>query len=223
MQKKTKITDTKFWSVLTLAGNAIGLNLTFLICCLPIVTIGPALCGLYSGVRYMIKQDGWFRGFRAGFRTHWIRSSIVGIFYVAFMYFYVLRDLNDVIATYQTQGVGLEAIITFGLIGLFVTMLCSSLWPLNIYIPGNAADWLRNAVNLVFKAPGPVFVAACLFLAPIVLILYFFTLAWYLLIVIIGGWFVFFAFIATMFYKDHLIDLLNEYRAEHPEEDEDYE
>lgn len=222
LSKKTRITETKFWSVLTLAGNAIGLNLLFILCCLPVVTIGPALCGLYSGVRFMIKKDGWFRGFREGFCTHWLRSGILGVIAVVCQA-KVLYDLNVAVQFYQEMGMGVELLITHSVFALLPALLVASLWPLNIYIPMDTASWLRGTVNMVFKNPGPALLAACLFLAPTILVLFFTVIAWYLLIVLVGGWFVLSAFVATMFYKDALIELLTEYRKEHPEEDTENE
>lgn len=222
LSKKTRITETKFWSVLTLAGNAIGLNLLFILSCLPIVTIGPALCGLYSGVRFMIKKDGWFRGFREGFCTHWLRAGIIGVLAVAFQA-YAIINFNDALNFYLDMGIGMELVITHGIMALIPVLIVASLWPLNIYIPGDTAEWLRRTVSMVFQHPGPVLLAGCLFIAPVILILYFTTIAWYLLIVLVGGWFVLSAFVATMFYKDALIELLTEYRKEHPEEDAENE
>lgn len=222
VHKKKRITETKFWAALVLAGNAIALNLLFILCCLPVVTIGPSLCGLYSGVRFMIKREGWFRGFWEGFRTHWIRSGILGIIAVVCQA-KVLYDLNSAVLFHQDMGIGMELIITHSIIAFLPALLVASLWPLNIYIPGDTASWLRNTVNLVFKAPAAAFLAACLFLAPVVLALFFTVIAWYLLIIIVAGWFVLSAFVATLFYKDALVELLNEYREEHPDEDEELE
>lgn len=217
MEKKT-LADSKFWKFVNLAGNAIGLNLIFIVCCLPIVTIGPALCGLYSGVRYMIREDGWWRGYWKGFTTNWLRSAIVGTLAVAFQA-YVLWEFNTALNFYLDGGVITYAIV-YGIMAFLPAMLFASLWPVNIYIPYGTADWLRNTVSLAFNAPGPVFLAAVLFLLPVVMVLYLTTIAFYIAIVFIGFYFALAAFVATLFYKDALVELLMAYRAEHPEAEE---
>lgn len=215
--EKRNWSESKFWKFVNLAGNAIGLNLTFLVCCLPIVTIGPALCGLYSGVRYMIKDDGWFRGFRAGFTTNFLRTAIAGVLSTAFMA-YVLLNFNVALNFFLDEG-GIAPVITYGVMGIIPAMLTASLWPLNIYIPYDTADWLKTSVSLCFKAPGPVLLCAGLFLLPVILVLYFLYYVYPILIVFIGVYFVLAAFAATLFYKSPLVDLLMAYRQEHPETD----
>lgn len=213
-----QIGETKFWKFINLAGNAIGLNLMFMIVCLPVVTIGPAMCGLYSGVRYMIRGDGWFSGFWAGFRTHFVRTCIAGLVSTAAMA-YMLMNFNVAFNFYLENG-SMVPMITYGIMAVPPAMIIASLWPLNIYIPYDTADWLRNTVSLVFKAPIPVLVTAVLMIAPVILILYFTTLAFMGSIVIIAVYFVLAAFGSTLLYKDDLIRLLGQYRSEHPQEAE---
>lgn len=217
MEKK-HIGDTKFWTYINLAGNAIGLNLMFMIVCLPVVTIGPAMCGLYSGVRYMIRGDGWFGGFWAGFRTCFVRTSIAGLVSVAAMA-YMLVNFNTAFNFYRDNG-SMVPMITFGVMAVLPAMIIASLWPLNIYIPYGTADWLRNTVSLVFKAPLPVLATAALMIAPVILVLYFTTLAFYGCIIIIAVYFAVAAFASTLLYKDDLVRLLKQYREEHPQEEE---
>ena len=74
--EKQNWTD-KLFNIVTLAGTAILMNLMFLIASLPIVTIGPAWCGLMSSVRYNVRGEGWFKGFKTGFCTRFWRSLII--------------------------------------------------------------------------------------------------------------------------------------------------
>ena len=70
--------SVSFWKGVNLAGTAIMINLAFLICCLPVVTIGPAVCGMYAALRYVVRGDGWFTGFVAGIKKNFIRNALVG-------------------------------------------------------------------------------------------------------------------------------------------------
>ena len=215
------ITDTKLWSFITLAGNAIGLNMFFLLACLPVVTIGPALCGLYSGVRFMIRGDGWFAGFKEGFCKHFWRAAIAGVLCIVAFVFLVL-NLNMAISYCMETG-DFSAIITYAVPLLPVLMLFGGLWPLNIYIDYKTGDWLKNAVNLCFQAPLQVLATGALLVLPAALIIYWTTIAFYGLIVILGIYFSLAVFVATILLKDVLIRFLQKFREENQNKgDNDY-
>ncbi len=66
--------DSKLMQTLTFLGDLIILNLLYLLCCIPVFTIGAAQAALYSGVRTLLdKTDdsscaaAFFRSFRTGF------------------------------------------------------------------------------------------------------------------------------------------------------------
>ena len=75
MHEQETIID-KIGRIISLAGNAIAMNLLFLVSCIPVVTIGPAFCGLVSAIRYNIRGDKWFTGFKVGFKTRFWRSLL---------------------------------------------------------------------------------------------------------------------------------------------------
>ena len=219
--KDKKITETKFWSILTLTGNAIGLNLLFILCCLPVITIGPALSGLYSAVRYMIRKDGWFRGFREGFTNHFLRTCITGTLCAVFEV-YVLLQFHTVLLHCLENLDGLGVVFTYGIMALIPPMTVS-LWPLNVYIPYDTMEWISNSVSMVAKAPGAALVTAGMLLLPLPLLVYFPAEAFFGLIAMIGGWFVVTCLISTLLYKDQLFDMLLDYKLEKPDKfDEDF-
>ncbi len=67
-------TDNRFWQAVLKIINLIWLNLLFLICSLPIFTIGASTSALYYAVQKNIKNDlgnstaQFFRGFRESFK-----------------------------------------------------------------------------------------------------------------------------------------------------------
>ncbi len=213
------ITDTKLWKFITLAGNAIGLNMFFVLACLPVVTMGPALCGLFSGVRFMIRGDGWFAGFKEGFRKHFWRAAIAGILCVAAFVFLVI-NLNVAISYCMETGV-FTPIVTYAIPFIPVLMLFGGLWPLNIYIDYKTTDWLKNAVNMCFRAPLQALATGALLMLPAALIIYWTTIAFYGLLVIIGIYFALAVFVATILLKDVLISFLQEFRQENGDKGED--
>lgn len=66
--------DNKVMQMLMTLGDLIILNFIFLLCCIPIVTVGAAQAGLYTAIRVLMdKEDdsscvaAFFRGLRSGF------------------------------------------------------------------------------------------------------------------------------------------------------------
>ena len=49
--------DGKIVSLLNKAGEIILLNMVFLLCCLPVITIGPALASLYYATIKSIRRE----------------------------------------------------------------------------------------------------------------------------------------------------------------------
>ncbi|MBO5953015.1 MAG: DUF624 domain-containing protein [Oscillospiraceae bacterium] len=209
--------ESKFWKVINLAGNAIALNLMFLVSCIPIITIGPAMSGLFSGVRYMIRGDGWFAGFKTGFRNHFLRTSIASIVSIAMMVY--LMWYFNIGLNFYFDGGSVTHMITYGVAMLFPSMIAAALWPLNVYIPYSTTDWLRNAVNLICKAPLQVLVSAAGMWLPVFVTLYWPELAFLGFLIIIAIYFSLIAFASTMLLKESLIKLLLQYRTDHPDEE----
>lgn len=222
-----------------LAGTAVMLNLAFLVACLPlllfllsnilpapfnqlvrvaaVIVVGPSLSGLYSGVRFMIRKDGPIKGFWEGFRTHFVRSALVGMV-ITSATVYLFFHINAGFTGWQAgETGGLSYMITHSVFALIPAMLLVSLAPLNIYIDYSLTEWLKNGVNLIFKAPHWVLLSTVLLWAPVICLLWVPAVAFYGIVVIVGFWFTLAAFVSTLFLKDALIDLLEEYRDEHPE------
>ena len=66
--------ESKLMQTLMPIGDLVILNFLYLLCCIPVFTIGAAQAGLYSGLRVLLdKEDdsscaaAFFRGFRTGF------------------------------------------------------------------------------------------------------------------------------------------------------------
>jgi len=66
--------ESKFMQALLVIADYIILNVLFVLCCIPVFTIGAAQAGLYSGVRVAMDPENdsscikaFFRGFKSGF------------------------------------------------------------------------------------------------------------------------------------------------------------
>lgn len=67
----------------------IVLNLLFILCCIPVITIGPALAALYAVMlREARKEYGYlYRGFLRAFREMFFQALGMSLFFVAFVLF----------------------------------------------------------------------------------------------------------------------------------------
>lgn len=74
--------ESKFNQTLLVIADMIILNILYIICCIPIVTIGAAQAGLFTGIRVLMDKDddssvikAFFKGFSNGFKSITIVSS----------------------------------------------------------------------------------------------------------------------------------------------------
>lgn len=213
--------ESKVMKIVNLAGTAVMLNLLFLLACVPVVTIGPALCGLYSGVRYMIRGDGPVKGFWKGFTTRFVRMMIAGTVFTAILVYFTIM-LNAAYNTWLELGVFRDMIV-YAIPALVPLMLLSALVPLNIYIPYDLTEWLKNGVNLLFKAPLWVLLSGVLLAVPVACLLWASDIFILAIVIFVGFWFTIAAFVSTLVLKDPLVDMLLMFREEHPELEEEEE
>ena len=205
-------TEPKWRKILTFTSSAITMNMLFLLCCIPIVTIGQAWCGLYSGVRYMIRGDGWFTGFKEGFKTRFLRGTVAWLLcllvdaYLGVNVFFT--------AYYQWNGNVIALIIqcVFFLIALMFTV---ALIPLNVYIPTGKMQWITNAITLTFTSPLQLALVAILMWIPIGVVLLILWKGVFLifLVVFMIVYFVLAVLIGTIAMKEPLIRIKNEMEA----------
>ena len=159
-----------FWKGVNLAGTAIIINIAFLICCIPVVTIGPATCALYSAIRYVVRGNGWFNGFLEGLKKNFVRNALVGSV-LSVMIAKMAMDFNTALGFYlETSDYTMLIVYTVGLLPLLVVF--TALWPLNVFIPYESdGDWLKDMLTLVVKAPIQLLIVSVLMLLPVALML----------------------------------------------------
>ncbi|MDO4623265.1 MAG: DUF624 domain-containing protein [Eubacteriales bacterium] len=139
--------DGKLAAFLNGLGSLIVLNILTLICCLPVVTAGAALCALFTMTMRMVrKEDGKIiKEYFAAFRQNFKKSTIVwlaGIFLTAFMAFdiYILSGMEGKwMLIYRI--VLLVLIVILGIILLYYLMLQAR-------FENTIRETLKNAVIL---------------------------------------------------------------------------
>lgn len=78
------------------------LNIAFIICSIPIITIGPATCALYSMTMEMIRKEhnSLFLGFFSRFKKYFLRSFIIELIFAAIIAFLgfdyiIFKNMNN--------------------------------------------------------------------------------------------------------------------------------
>lgn len=211
MEKETML--DKINKVLSIAGTTILMNLLFLVSCLPIVTMGQAWCALLTGIRYSIRGDSWWQGFKQGFKTRFWRGTIAWcLMLIPNIYF--LLEVHYGYAQLEVATGYLAQLIPACLMLAMTTMVTSALLILNVYIPTSVGNWVRNATNMVFKAPLMLLAAAVAFWLPILLALLRFDLFYYGLLIVVAAYFPLAGLCTTVALKETLMSFLIDARAD---------
>lgn len=205
--------ESRPMQILMLLGDLIILNLLYLLCCLPVFTIGAAQAGLYTGLKTLLDPEddtycssAFFKGFKTGF----------GKITIAWNLLFVLEIILAVVAlfcvfyTASTNSIQ----VWCALIALALVCLFQSLLPL-FHARFNCSPWqlIRNAWFLALAHPiRSLFVAAVTWL-PLILALYNFSLFMpmtpiFLMIYFSGAYLFCFSFMKKPF--NTLIDHYNE-------------
>lgn len=199
--------EPKWRKILQVTSNAVMVNALFLLCCIPVVTIGQAWAGLYSAIRYAIRGDGWFSGFKAGFKTRFLRGTIAWtlcLIVIAEMVINMLAIIGEGVLM-----IGLNALFM-----LFAMMVCGALIPVNVYVPSSVSQWLKNSVNLVTYAPLQMAGVSVLMWLPVALVILFLKFGlfdpFFFIMVFLLIYFSFSTLIATILLKEPLIKVKNQ-------------
>lgn len=204
---------SKLMGFINKAGTVVLQNLLFLACCIPVITIGAAWSGLYSTIRFQIRKDSWFDGFKEGFKTHFLWNTVAWV--ICLLSGYMALDnvlyYAEYLADGQTAQLGsvIFQLAGSGLFLLAVLLFVTAMIPVSLYIPGDVNDWLKNTWSLIFHAPLQVLGCAVLMWLPVGLALF---LTQYLIptaLIFIAAYFVLAALVMTILLKDPLIRILN--------------
>lgn len=146
--------DNPFFQFLSRVGDLILLNVLFLLCCIPIVTIGAAQAALHKVAQdYVMDNDAgvlkpFFRAFKANFR----QATVVWLMEVVI----VVGLVSDLLLI-MTYFSGTFATVMYALLALLaVLVVCVSAYmiPLLVRYENTLRQHLSNAVVLaVIKLP----------------------------------------------------------------------
>lgn len=145
--------DSKLMLFLSRFFDIIILSLLFLICCVPVVTIGPALSALYSaGVKVVIHREGYlvkeyFHSFRINF---W---SGLGIWLILLLVT-VLMGINIFYAATEWKNIfGVVATAVYFAVLCIIFVLCGYIFPILSKFNCKGKQLFMNAVSIALTHP----------------------------------------------------------------------
>lgn len=151
-------------------ADLVALNLLWLICCVPVVTIGPSTAALYTVARSMARKEApavartFFQAFRSNFKK-------------ALLVFLALLLPMCLVAAYILMSVsgGLDKlpVIKYGsyIAIVIIGWTCSYAWPLLASFENTVGGTLKNAILLPLANPFIAIAVTVLNMLPVIVFL----------------------------------------------------
>lgn len=177
--------ESKFMQILLTLADLFILNLVFLLCCIPLFTIGAAQVGLYSGLRRLLDTEddrsclgAFFKGFANGFKTITL-AHLLFLVVIVIVGFSILASSalagSDVIEASLPTPPAWLCVVALAVCALFHSMLA----PFHANFSCTTKQLIRNAFFVTFAYPlHGIAITALIWLPVIVLLLnvYYFML-----------------------------------------------
>lgn len=138
--------DSKPMQILGFVGDLIILNFLYLLCCVPIVTIGAAQAGLHTAIKVLQDPEddrspaaAFFRGFASGFGTITIAWGLIGLLFV----------LEALAAVFLKGASVWVAVVAMVICALFLSVIPM----IHARFGCTVGQLFRNAYYLIFAHP----------------------------------------------------------------------
>ena len=208
----------KLMGFINKAGTAIMMNLLFLAACLPVVTIGAAWSGIYGAVRFTIRGDSWFEGFKEGYKCHFWRNLIgwtFGTLVGGYACYNLYGHVGYLLAGNPASAGVIVPLVVSGIVALAALLVVAIMLPLGMYFPQlDANTWLVTTWDVILHAPLQSLGVVVLMWLPLGMFIfaeqYFVMFA----IVFVAVYYILAALVATVLLKNPLLRILKRYPRE---------
>ena len=152
-------------------ADLVLLNLLWLVCCVPVVTIGPSTAALYTVAGRMARGDWppvwkyFFRAFRENFKKAFLLSLCL-LIPAGLLVTYLLLAMSGGLAGRPL----LNGLCWVGV--ALIAFVCSYAWPLLARYENSLPQTLKNAVILPLANPFLAILVSLLNLLPLLLLLW---------------------------------------------------
>ncbi len=137
--------ESKFNQTVMIFADLVILNILYVVFCLPVVTLGAANAGLYTGIRVLLdKEDdsscakAFFRGFKSGFKNITVFSVLMLALLAVFAWVFIQS-----LALALAGGSVLAAVLS-GLAALFALMMQAMAGPFHASFGCTLGQLFRN-------------------------------------------------------------------------------
>lgn len=165
--------NSKFNQLLMTLADVIILNVLYILCCIPIFTIGAAQAGLFTGIRVLLdKEDdssvakAFFRGFASGFKTVTV-ANIIMLVVVALSAYLVYAV---VVLRLLSNGGLIPMILSIVVLALAYATHCI-IGPFHATFGCTVGQLIRNAFFVVVAYPLRSLALAVMMALPVALLL----------------------------------------------------
>lgn len=158
------------FSLLDWVMHTAVLNVLFLLCCLPVVTVGTALTALCAGQRALIKKEPCFRAFFHAFRISFWRSTAAWLILLPISGLLVFHTVS--LLPYWQDG-ALPQLIFAGLLALLALSITVTVFVFYSRFDGKLLQLLRYGAELALSNLVRSVACALLIWAPVVLAPFF--------------------------------------------------
>lgn len=134
-------------------GDLIVLNWLWFLCSLPIVTIGPATCALYSITLKLVREEpaetikDFFRAFRENFKRGLLLELMAAILLIV--------AGTDALFALSQQGTAKTVFLVVAtMVALVFLTFTAYVFPLQAMFQNSVKGHIRNGFSLAFVSPG---------------------------------------------------------------------
>lgn len=164
--------DGKFFGAISRLGDLVILNLLFLVCCIPVVTIGASVTAMYSVTKKMAEdREGYiFRGFFTAFKENFRQATIM---WLILLIPAVLISVDMYISNFIQKGPGQTLFKGFMLLAfLLVVFVMLYAFALQSTFENTVKHTLKNAFLLSLGHTPWSLLMTFLSLSPFIALLY---------------------------------------------------
>ncbi len=148
------------------AAHLIFLNLIFVLCCIPVITVGSATTALYAACRAAAKSEPCYRLFFQAFASSFKRATLAWLLLLPFLLFAVIALF---FSRYMVVPMDLSGVILSGLLLLATLAVGSMLFLYYSCFEGTLWELFKSAFILIFTHPIQTLLLTVLLWAPLVM------------------------------------------------------
>lgn len=185
--------DSKLMQSFRLLFDYIGVNIVFVICCIPVFTIGAAQSALYTAIRAMQRNEPWLRLFFRAFKLSF--KSVTVVWVICLPVIYIFSSVIMLLATTELPGSTPALVCASIVMGLLMCITATSSL-LHSRFDFTTKELFRNSLVMLLAAPFQVVIGCAAMWAPAFV---FFLVPW--LFVEMSMWFfvIFYSVAAVLF------------------------